>query len=74
MEPAVTEGRRPLAEIAAECDDRLGLAAGSALSVTRYLIGICVWPVDLTVEIDPQRPLGLIQNGESNELARVFAA
>jgi len=74
MEPAVTEGRRPLAEIVAECDDRLGLAAGSALSVTRHLIGICVWPVDLTVEIDPQRPLGLIQNGESNELARVFAA
>ena len=74
MEPAVTEGRRPLAEIAAECDDRLGLAAGSALSVTRHLIGIRVWPVDLTVEIDPQRPLCLVQNGGTHELTRVFAA
>ena len=74
MEPAVTEGRRPLAEIAAECDDRLGLGAGSALSVTRHLIGIRVWPVDLTVEIDPQRPLRLVKNGGIHGLAHMFAA
>lgn len=74
MEPAVTDGQRSLAKIAAECDDRLGLAPGTALMVARHLIANRAWPVDLSVEINPRRPLRLVQNGGSYELAAGFAA
>lgn len=74
MEPAVIEGRRPLTKIATECDDRLGLAPGTALMVARHLIGNRAWSVNLGVEINPRRPLRLVQNGGSCEPAAGFAA
>jgi len=74
VEPAVIGGNQSLVDATADCDDRLGLRPGSALCVARHLIGTGVWPVDLTVEIDPRRPLQLIQNGGTNVTASQLTA
>jgi hypothetical protein len=74
IEPAVSEGKRSLVQIATECDDRLGLKPGSALCVARHLLGIRAWPVDLTIEIDPRKPLHLVQNGGNHALVCALAA
>jgi len=60
MEPEIGQGQHSLVEVTAACDDRLGLKPGAALCVVRYLVGTGIWPVDLTVEIDPQKPLQLL--------------
>jgi hypothetical protein len=73
IEPAVSEGKRSLVEIATACDDRLGLKPGSTLGVIRHLLAVGTLPVDLTVEIDPQRPLCLVQNGGTHGFVRMFA-
>jgi TnsA endonuclease N terminal/TnsA endonuclease C terminal len=69
MESDVMQGQRSLVQIAAACDDRLGLKPGAALCVTRHLIGTGIWPVDLTVEIDPQQPLCIIRKPINHEIA-----
>lgn len=74
MEPAVENGKRSLIEITKECDDRLGLHPGAALCVARHLIGTGVWLVDLTVELDPQKPIQFVAKGGSNALAGALAA
>lgn len=74
MEPGITDGTRSLVAIATECDDRLGLMPGAALCVARHLIGIGVWPVDLTVEIDPRKPIQLRPNGGCHGSASQLAA
>jgi hypothetical protein len=60
MGPEIAQGQHSLVEMAAACDDRLGLKPGAALCVARHLVGTGIWPVDLTVEIDPQKPLQLL--------------
>lgn len=74
MEPNLRNGARSLVAIAAECDDRLGLMPGAALCVARHLIGIGVWPVDLSVEIDPRKPLQFCANGGTNVTPAQLAA
>lgn len=49
-----------LAEITSECDDQLGLFAGTSLSVVRYLIANRRWLVDLNKPIEPNQPLALL--------------
>lgn len=74
MESEIMSGSRPLVAIAAECDDRLGLMPGASLCVARYLIGTSAWPVELTVEIDPRKPLQIRVNGGTNVTAAQLAA
>ena len=70
LEHELELGRQSLVGVTAACDDRLGLKPGAALCVVRHLIGIGVWPVDLTVEIDPRKPLNLMNNGGRHAAAR----
>lgn len=49
-----------LAEIAGECDDRLGLLPGSSLSVARYLLANRQWLVDMNQPIQPREKLMLV--------------
>jgi len=74
MDAAVHKETNSLADIAMTCDERLGLKAGSALSVARHLIGSGAWAVDLTVEIDPRKPLHLVQKESSYGIACKLAA
>ena len=74
MEPGITNGTRSLAAIATECDNRLGLKPGAALCVARHLIGVGVWPIDLTVEIDPRKPIQLRPKGTCNGTISQLAA
>lgn len=74
MEPAVDQGKRSLVEITKECDDRLGLHPGAALCVARHLIGTGEWLVDLTVELDPRKPIQFVGKGGPNALASRIAA
>jgi hypothetical protein len=74
MEPEIRNGSRSLVAIAGDCDNRLGLMPGAALCVTRYLIGIGTWPVELTIEIDPRKPLQLRANGGNHVTAAQLAA
>lgn len=74
MESEITNGSRSLVAVATECDDRLGMMPGAALCVARYFIGIGAWPVDLTIEIDPRKPLQLRANGGNHVTAAQFAA
>jgi hypothetical protein len=69
MEQEITNGSLSLADIAALCDERLGLMPGAALCVSRHLIGIGIWSVDLMVDIDPRKPLRLRTNGGANAIA-----
>ncbi|WP_414569513.1 TnsA endonuclease C-terminal domain-containing protein [Nostoc sp. CCY 9925] len=58
----VVEGKKSLASIAADCDDKLGLEPGIGLSVTRYLIANRQWVVDMNQPIKPSQPLVLLAN------------
>jgi len=74
MEPAVEHGKQSLVEITKQCDHRLGLDPGAALCVARHLIGTGAWLVDLTVELDPRKPIQFVSKGGSNALAGALAA
>lgn len=50
-----------LASISRRCDDDLGLSPGSCLTLARHLLATRQWQVDLTVPINPARPLLLQQ-------------
>ncbi|MDZ8035391.1 TnsA endonuclease N-terminal domain-containing protein [Nostoc sp. DedSLP04] len=58
----VVEGKDSLANIAADCDDKLGLAPGIGLSVARHLIANRQWVVDMNQPIKPSQPLLLLTN------------
>jgi hypothetical protein len=58
----VVEGKKSLASIAADCDDKLGLEPGIGLSVTRHLIANRQWVVDMNQPIKPSQPLVLLAN------------
>jgi len=73
MEPEITAGTCSLAGIATACDDRLGLMPGASLCVARHLIGIGVWAVGLMVEIDPRKPIQLLENGGNHAAASELA-
>lgn len=49
-----------LVKITAFCDDRLGLLAGSSLSVARYLMATRQWLVDMNQSIEPREKLVLL--------------
>lgn len=55
-----TTNNQPLAEIAADCDDALGLPPGIGLSVARHLIANRQWLVDMNQPIQPSEPLILL--------------
>jgi hypothetical protein len=74
MEPEFAGGSRSLAAMATACDDRLGLAPGASLCVSRHLIGVGIWAVDLMVEIDPRKPIQLRANGGNHVAATQLAA
>jgi hypothetical protein len=74
IEPEVLGGKESLVDITVRCDDRLGLKAGDALCVARHLIGIGAWPIDLTVEINPRKPIQIITNRSADEIAPKLAA
>ncbi len=73
MESAVRGGGQSLAELTIKCDDRLGLTPGASLCVVRHLIAAQLWLVDLTVEIDPRKPLQLIEKYEHPTDAKLAA-
>ena len=56
----ISKDDTPLADIAADCDDRLGLEPGTSLSVSRYLIANRQWSVDMNRLIEPSKPLVLL--------------
>lgn len=49
-----------LGEIAADCDDRMGLLPGSSLSVARHLLATRQWLVDMNQPIEPRKKLVLL--------------
>jgi len=49
-----------LAAAAQACDDKLGLEAGTSLTVARHLIASRRWKVELNVVIDPAFPLKIL--------------
>lgn len=49
-----------LVEIAADCDDRMGLLPGSSLSVARHLLATRQWLVDMNQPIEPRKKLVLL--------------
>lgn len=73
MSPEIEKGSRGLADVAAESDDRLGLAPGTSLSAARCLIGTGVWPVDLTLGLNPRNPIRLLNTITYVDLCK-FAA
>lgn len=56
----IPKDNKPLADIAADCDDRLGLKPGTSLSVSRYLIANRQLLVDMNRLIEPSKPLVLL--------------
>jgi hypothetical protein len=51
MLPHIMEGRLPLNLITTGCDERLGLEAGTSLTVVFHLIAQRRWQVDLSKKI-----------------------
>ena len=56
----VATNNLPLADIASDCDDVLGLPPGFSLSVARHLIANRQWLVDMNKPIQPSEPLILL--------------
>ena len=58
--PDIAQALDSLANIAAACDDRLGLDLGCSLSVVRYLLANRRWHVDMHKRLVPNKPLRLL--------------
>ena len=56
----IAKDNAPLADIAAECDNLLGLEPGTSLSVSRHLLANRRWLVDMNRLIEPSKPLVLL--------------
>jgi hypothetical protein len=56
----MAQGNAVLTDLAAECDDKLGLQPGTALSVSRHLIANRRWLVDMNKPIQPSKSLVLL--------------
>lgn len=78
LEPKIREGRRPLAQCAAECDDQLGLPPGTSLTAVRHFLAVGRWFTDLRKPIDPGETLVLLHQpsaeGALHELLSEHAA
>jgi hypothetical protein len=56
----MAQGNAVLTDLTAECDDKLGLQPGTALSVSRHLIANRRWLVDMNQPIQPSKSLVLL--------------
>ena len=56
----MAQGNAVLTNLTAECDDKLGLQPGTALSVSRHLIANRRWLVDMNKPIQPSKSLVLL--------------
>ena len=56
----IAQGNAVLTDLTAECDDKLGLQPGTALSVSRHLIANRRWLVDMNKPIQPSKSLVLL--------------
>jgi hypothetical protein len=56
----MVQGNVVLTDLTAECDDKLGLEPGTALSVSRHLIANRRWLVDMNKPIQPSKSLVLL--------------
>jgi hypothetical protein len=56
----MAQGNVVLTDLTAECDDKLGLQPGTALSVSRHLIANRRWLVDMNKPIQPSKSLVLL--------------
>jgi hypothetical protein len=72
LNPRMIQDSKSLADIAAECDERLGLHPGTSLSVSRHLIANRQWLVDMNRPIQPSQQLVLLASPctESCQVAR----
>lgn len=64
LESSMLINNIPLNYLTSECDDRLGLSAGTSLSVVRYLMANRIWIVSMNECIEPNKPLELISTQE----------
>ena len=70
MTPLVLQAKDSLADIAAICDDQLGLRPGLSLLVVRHLLANRVWQVNMVQPIQPSERLGLLSSLEPLEEIR----
>jgi hypothetical protein len=64
LESSMLINNIPLNHLTSECDDRLGLSAGTSLSVVRYLMANRIWIVSMNEPIEPNKPLELLSSQE----------
>lgn len=62
MTPLVLQAKDSLADIAAICDDQLGLRPGLSLLVVRHLLANRVWQVNMVQPIRPSERLVLLSS------------
>lgn len=67
MTPLVLQAKDSLADIAAICDDQLGLRPGLSLLVVRHLLANRVWQVNMVQPIQPSERLVLLSSLEPLE-------
>lgn len=67
MTPLVLQAKDSLADIAAICDDQLGLTPGLSLLVVRHLLANRVWQVNMVQPIRPSERLVLLSSLEPLE-------
>jgi len=67
MTPLVLQAKDSLADIAAICDDQLGLTPGLSLLVVRHLLANRVWQVNMVKPIRPSERLVLLSSLEPLE-------
>ena len=60
MTPMVLQSQDTLSNVAAICDEQLGLAPGLSLSVARHLLANRLWRVDMNQPIQPNQKLTLL--------------
>lgn len=57
LAPRITASTLPLRDLTSECDDKLGMEPGTALTAVRYLLANRQWQVDIMRRIDPAMQL-----------------
>ena len=56
----ITQNSIPLKDATRLCDERLGLQRGDSLTIARHLLATRQWLVDMSVPIEPGKPLALL--------------
>jgi hypothetical protein len=67
LKPKILDGERPLRHCARECDKELGHKPGTGLRVAYHMIATRQWLVDLSVQIETDRPLCLLETSIDGE-------